>query len=114
MELRNKRATKVARRSLKKAKKLLVENKETEFYVEISRALWGYMSDKYKIPLAELSMETVRNRLTDKGLEQEDIEKFIHTLNECEFARFAPNNSGEMMNNLYNLSLDFITQIEKK
>lgn len=114
MELRNKRATKVARRSLKKAKKLLAENKESEFYVEISRALWGYMSDKYKIPLAELSIETVRNRLTDKGLTQEDIENFIHTLNECEFARFAPNNSGETMNNLYNLSLDFITQIEKK
>ncbi|MBR0077542.1 MAG: BatD family protein, partial [Bacteroidales bacterium] len=113
-QLRNRRANKVARKSLKKAKVLLAAGKEEEFYVEISRALWGYMSDKFRIPLADLSMDTVRSRLGEKGVADEDIEEFVSTLNECEFARFAPNSGHELMNRLYDLSLQFITKIEKK
>lgn len=113
-QLRNRRANKVARKSLKKAKVLLATGKEEEFYVEISRALWGYMSDKFHIPLADLSMDTVRNRLCEKGVSEEDIEEFVNTLNECEFARFAPNSGHELMSHLYDLSLQFITKIEKK
>jgi hypothetical protein len=59
-------------------------------------------------------MDTVRQRLTEKGVSDEDIEQFIHTLNECEFARFAPGDSAQLMSNLYNSSIQFITQIEKK
>lgn len=114
VQLRDRRANKVARKSLKKAKALLASNKEEEFYVEISRALWGYMSDKFHIPLADLSMDTVRNRLSEKGVAEEDIEEFVSTLNECEFARFAPNSGHDLMNHLYDLSLQFITKIEKK
>ena len=113
-QLRNRRANKVARKSLKKAKVLLAAGKEEEFYVEISRALWGYMSDKFHIPLADLSMDTVRSRLSEKGVAEEDIEEFVRTLNECEFARFAPNSGHDLMNRLYELSLQFITKIEKK
>lgn len=113
-QLRDRRANKVARKSLKKAKVLLGAGKEEEFYVEISRALWGYMSDKFHIPLADLSMDTVRSRLGEKGVADEDIEEFVSTLNECEFARFAPNSGHDMMNRLYTLSLQFITKIEKK
>ena len=112
--IRDRRANKVARKSLKKAKVLLAACKEEEFYVEISRALWGYMSDKFHIPLADLSMDTVRSRLGEKGVADEDIEEFVSTLNECEFARFAPNSGHELMNHLYDLSLEFITKIEKK
>ncbi|MBQ7551063.1 MAG: protein BatD [Bacteroidales bacterium] len=113
-QLRNKRANKVALKRLKTAKKMLTENKEEAFYIEISRALWGYMSDKFHIPIADLSMDTVRQRLTEKEVSDEDIEQFIHTLNECEFARFAPGDSAQLMSNLYNSSIQFITQIEKK
>ena len=113
-QLRNRRANKVARKSLKKAKVLLAAGKEEEFYVEISRALLGYMSDKFRITLADLSMDTVRSRLGEKGVADEDIEEFVSTLNECEFARFAPNSGHELMNRLYDLSLQFITKIEKK
>ncbi len=113
-QIRNRRANKVALKSLKKAKKLLAANKEDEFYIEISRALWGYMSDKFHIPLAELSMDTVRAKLSDKNVPEENIEEFINTLNECEFARFAPDSGTNLMNHLYESSLDFITKIERK
>src|SRR5574344_659974 len=113
-QLRNRRANKVATKRLKKAHKLLLTNKKEEFYIEISRALWGYVSDKYHIPQSELSMDTVRAKLEGKNVDNENIERLINTLNECEFARFAPNNNEELMNHLYNLSIDYITIIEKK
>ena len=113
-ETRDRRANKVARKRLKTAGKLLKENKKEEFYVEISRVLWGYMSDKFKIPLAQLSMETVEMKLQEKNLDQEAINDFLSTLSQCEFARFAPGDSTEMMQNMYDLSMQFITKIEKK
>lgn len=114
VETRNRRANKVARKRLQTAGKLLKENKKEEFYVEISRVLWGYMSDKFKIPLAQLSMETVEMKLQEKNLDQEAINDFLSTLSQCEFARFAPGDSTEMMHNMYDLSMQFITKIEKK
>lgn len=114
VQLRHRRANKVALKRLRVAKRLLTQQQEEAFYIEISKALWGYMSDKFHIPLSELSMDTVRERLMEKGVDEESIKQFIHTLNECEFARFAPGDAAQQMSNLYNLSLEFITKIEKK
>ena len=112
--MRNRKADKVARKRLKTAEKLLGQNKKEEFYVEISRVLWGYMADKFKIPLAQLSMETVEAKLKEKNLSDESIRDFLDTLNQCEFARFAPGDSSQMMQDMYELSRQFITKIEKQ
>lgn len=114
VQMKDRRANKVSRKRLKKAGKLLEENKKEEFYVEISRALWGYMSDKFHIPLAQLSMETVEMKLKEKNLSEESISDFIATLNQCEYARFAPGDSTALMKEMYEASLQFITRIEKK
>lgn len=113
-EYRNKRASKVARRSLRKAHELLSANREEDFYEEISRALWGYMGDKFRIPLADLSIDAARAKLKEAHLPDEDIEQFVKTLSDCEFARFAPNSGEDMMSELYNESLEFIMNIERK
>jgi len=112
--LKNKKANKVARKRLKRASVLLSANKKEEFYVEISQVLWGYMSDKFHIPLAQLSMDTVAMRLKEKQLSDEAIQDFVATLDQCEYARFAPGDSSQLMHHLYDLSHQFITKIEKK
>ncbi len=113
-QLRNRRANKIATKRLKKAHKLLLNGKEAEFYIEISQALWGYVGDKFHIQQADLSMDNVRNTLKNKEVADENVEQFINTLNECEFARFSPNSGTELMEHLYNSSIEFITKIEKK
>ena len=87
---------------------------EEDFYEEISRALWGYMGDKFRIPLADLSIDAARAKLKEAHLPDEDIEQFVKTLSDCEFARFAPNSGEDMMSELYNESLEFIMNIERK
>ncbi len=53
--LKNKKANKVAKKRLKSAKYYLGEKKQELFYDEVSRALWGYISDKLNISLSELN-----------------------------------------------------------
>ncbi len=110
--VRNRKATRVARKNLKKSREFLKEQKPEAFYAEISRALWGYLSDKFNIPLSDLSMESVNIRLTAKGVNPEIIERFTGVLDKCEFARFAPGDSTSLMNDIYNDSISIISQIE--
>jgi len=112
--MRNRKATKVAKKRMKQAHLFLKENKKDEFYVEVSQALWGYLSDKFSIPLANLSMETVNETLTNKGVKEETINQFIETLNHCEFARFAPGDSSSKMENIYNEAVNIISLIENE
>jgi hypothetical protein len=110
--MRNKKANKVAHKNLKIAKKLLEEKNKEQFYLEISRALWGYLSSKYHIPVSQLSMENVAVKLSQLGVSNQTIAIFIETLQQCEFARFAPGDSSEIMSEMFQKATDFILQNE--
>ncbi len=111
--MKNKKATKTARKRLKNAKKLLASNNRTAFYEEISKVLWGYISDKFSISLAELSMDTARERLNIKGVDSEIIEEIISILSNCEYARYAPSAQSDGMQQIYEQALNIISKIEK-
>lgn len=112
--MRTRKATKISLRRLKLAAVYLKEKKEIDFYNEISRALWGYMSDKLNIPPAELSMDNVREILNRRKVNPEIADQFIATLNSTEYARFAPGNKSEVMDKVYHEALDVITKIERE
>lgn len=110
--LRNRKATSVARKRLKTAKKLLNAKDQNAFYAEMSQALWGYISDKYSIPKSELSIETVKNYLLVRNANEELIDQFVDTLNLCEYARFAPGETGKKMEELYQKGIEVISKAE--
>jgi hypothetical protein len=112
--MKNRKATRVAIKRLKKASVFLKEQKQEPFYIEISQALWGYLSDKFSIPLAELSMESVNEALMKKNVKEEIIKQFIQTLDNTEFARFAPGEKALIMEKTYNEALEIITRIERE
>ncbi|MCQ2265452.1 MAG: BatD family protein [Bacteroidales bacterium] len=112
--IKDRRANKVAKKRLKRAGQLLKTEQKEDFYVEISQVLWGYMSDKFHIPLSQLSMDTVEEKLKQKNVLDEDARDFLDTLNQCEFARFAPGDSSQMMNEMYQRAHDFMTKIERR
>jgi len=111
--MRYKKANKVARKNLKTAKKLFEEKNKELFYLEISRALWGYLCDKYHIPVSQLSMENVTAKLIQWGVSEQTINTFVETLQQCEFARFAPGDSSVIMHDLYQKATDFIINTQK-
>jgi uncharacterized membrane protein len=112
--MKNRKATRVAINRLKKANAFLKEQKQESFYIEISQALWGYLSDKFGIPLADLSMDSVHEALVNKNVGDEIIRQFIETLNNTEYARFAPGEKAMIMEKTYQEALEIITRIERE
>lgn len=111
-KLRTKKANKVAVKRLKNAKRLLAEQKSNEFYDEILKTLWGYVSDKLSISVSQLSKDNISARLTERGVDEVLIKEFEVVLGESEFARYAPGNPGETMDKVYSMAIDVISKLE--
>lgn len=111
-KVKTKKANKVATRRMKLAGKLLAENKKNEFYDEVLKALWGYISDKLSIPVSQLSKDNIEAELTSYGVQETLIAEFIGVLNECEYARYAPGNENEAMDKVYSASVEVISKME--
>ena len=106
------KANKVATKRLKKASSLMAENKPSEFYDEVLRALWGYVGDKLNIPVEQLSHDNISQRLSDRNVGEETIGQFIGALDECEFERYAPGDPKGNMNKVYEKAMTAIEKIE--
>jgi len=108
------RARKVAKSRLKKAKKLMQENNYTEFYTEISLALFGYLEDKFHIPKAEFTIEKAADELRNAGVEETLIETVKKTAEDCEFVRFSPGaEKDSAMQSRYDQLAVVIVDVEK-
>ena len=110
--VRTKKANKVAVKRLKIAKRLLGEGKKNEFYDEILKTLWGYMSDKLNIPVSQLSKDNVANELEKKGADSALIKDLNEVLNEAEFARYAPGDASQAMDKVYSMAMVVIDKME--
>ena len=107
-----KKASSVATRRLKVARKLMKENKKDQFYDEMMRALQGYFGDKLSIPVAELSKDNIEESLKRRNVPEEPVKQVIGLLDDCEFARFAPGDDTGRMDRLYEQAAAVISQIE--
>lgn len=105
------RANKVATKRLKKAARLMKENKPSDFYDEVLRALWGYVGDKLNIAVEQLSRENISQQLESRQVSADTIQQFIGAIDECEFARYAPGDAQGNMNKVYDAAMNAITQI---
>ena len=106
------KANKVASKRLKKAAKLMNENKPGEFYDEVLHALWGYVGDKLSIPIAQLSHDNIAERFMERNVQQETIDLFTGAIDECEFERYAPGDPKGNMNKVYETAMNAIERIE--
>lgn len=111
--VKNKRANKVAHQRLKKAELLIKSGDTHGFYEEMLRALWGYLSDKLSIPVADLSKERASELLNGRGADAETIDQLMQIIEECEFARYAPGGQSEEKSDRFNLAIDLISKLEQ-
>ncbi len=106
------RALKKAMRRFRTAKAMMSAHNSDKFYTEISKALWGYLSDKLGIPASQLVRENIANQLADYGVDQSGIDNVIVILDECEMARFTPMHSDTDMSELYDKVVNAVKSIE--
>ena len=113
VKMRGKKANRVATRRLKKAGDLMLKGRQNEFYDEVLRALWGYVSDKMNMPVEKLSRENIEDCLKEKEVDDATVQKFISALDECEFERYAPGDVTGNMNKTFESAMTAIMNIEE-
>ncbi len=112
--VKSRMATKMARKRLSIATQHLKANNKELFYIEIFKSLYGYISDKLNIPVADLNKEHISETLKNRSVSEGTIEKLITTLDNCEFARYAPTSVSGDLNGIYNSTVELITKIENE
>ena len=112
VKMRSNKAKKMATKRLKKAHLLMVKHKQGEFYDEVLRALWGYISYKLNIPVEKLNRENIREKMISHNVDEDTIKKFTTAIDECEFERYAPGDSVGNMNHTFNAAITGIMEIE--
>ena len=108
--VKGKRANKMAIRRFRIAEKYMREQDRRAFYEEMLRALWGYLGDKFNIPVADLTREVVRKELSKRGAASE-AESVIAVIARCEEAQYSPATTVEMKD-IYEEGIDAISKIE--
>ena len=112
-KMRGKKANKVATKRLKIARRLMQDNRPSEFYDEVLRALWGYVGDKLNIPVEQLSHDNINQRLSERQVDESTITLFMGALDECEFERYAPGDPKGNMNKVFEKAMTAIEKIEE-
>ena len=108
--MKKKKASKVAGKFLKSAKQSLEANNTKAFYEDISKALFGYISDKLHIPIAELNQNNIKEKLITLNVTEATSKALMDTIELCDMARFAPVSISEQ--EVYNKAESIINQIE--
>ena len=109
--VRGKRANKVAVQRFRTARRYMEEQNRHAFYEEMLRALWGYMSDKFNIPMANLTKENVREELHKRGVSTEDSQRFTDIITRCDEAQYSPVESTRM-GDVYSEGVNLLSRIE--
>ena len=79
----------------------------------LTKALWGYMSDKFNIDFSNLNRDNIRELLTTRGIDEETIKLFTETIDQAEFLRFAPGTDEGDLHHLMSSSEQVIVNVEK-
>jgi len=82
------------------------------FYNEISKALLGFVSDKYNIPTVQLTKDNVKQRLSQQEIAKEKIDNLLAILQTCEMALFAGLSNTDAMQKVYSDSEELIKLME--
>lgn len=97
-----------ASRRLQAAKNALSQGDSKLFFNEISKALLGFVGDKYNIPTVELTKDNVRQKLAAQDIAAEKIDSLVSILQTSEMALFAGLSNNESMEKVYQESTDLI------
>ena len=109
--VRNKKANKVALARFRAAANHMAEDNQREFYEEMLRALWGYMSDKLNIPVSNLTKDNIREGLSKRHVPADQRARFIEIISDCEYAQYSPSASGQMKE-IYATAVHLISKFE--
>ena len=114
VRVKSKTANKMAQKRLRAAAAAMKASNSESFYEEVLKAMWGYVSYKLNIAASNLNRDNISDILTKRGVDSALIQNFMAVLDNCEYARYAPDSGkNEEMDKVYKSSLEVITKLDK-
>jgi len=111
VRVKNKRASKLAKKRLKTAELKMKSGEKEVFYDEILKALWGFTSDKLNMPISSLSKENIAEVLIDRKIDESLISEYLEIIDTCEFARYAPSQGEKELGKVYDKVSELLTKL---
>jgi hypothetical protein len=111
--VKSRKAGRIAAKHLAAANKELAAGNKMAFFEAIAKGLYGYLSDKLDIPIADLNKENISGRLKARSVSDPVIQQLNDTIDSCEMARFAPV-SGISQQQVFENAKNLINEIEDK
>jgi len=90
---RGRRAGRVAKKRLGRARVVMSEGDARAFYAEVERALRGFLADKLNVAEAGFMSQVAEEELSRRGVPVAATRNYLACLGECDRARFAPPSS---------------------
>ena len=113
LAVRSRKASRMARRRLKRAFAYMKAGDRSNFYDEIIISLWGYLSDKLSIPTSELSRENISGKLAMRDISDDDIKQLIALIDDAEFEKYAPQSAATEMQETYDKTIEMMNSLEE-
>lgn len=110
--MRISKAGKVARKRLKAADKCIKDGKTDAFYGTMLQAIWGYVGDKFSLNASTLTRDNISEQLSAHGASESLISEIINLIDDCEMARYTPNDPSLSPDQLMKKAQALIQQIE--
>lgn len=112
--VKERKAAKMAKKQLVLAEKHMNANNKELFFNETLNALNKYIGDKFNLPVADLSKEKISDMLLNKQVSTDTTKQTIDLLNTCEFAKYAPSAVTGDLKQVYQNTIELISQIEEQ
>ena len=87
---RGRRAGRVAKKRLAQASALISGGDGRDFYLEVQRALRGFLADKLNVAEAGFMSDAAETELRSRGVPEGVVREYLECLGVCDRARFAP------------------------
>ncbi len=111
---RSRKANAMAMKRLSKAKSLLNEETEKEFYAEVSNALTGFAADKLNMSKAGLISDELEKEFKIRQVDEVLTAEYFDLIKTCDFQRFAPSAVDQSaMDESYAKAKQVIIKLEK-
>lgn len=109
---RAQRARRLARKRLSQARKLL-KTDEGAAYAAVATTLNAYLGDKFNLPAAGLTRDTIRRTLTSRSVPGELTDRLLVCLDWADSGRFAPAAAGREAGELVTEAERIISELEE-
>lgn len=87
---RRSRSSRLVKRRLSEASKLLAAGSERDFYTALNQAAVGYVGDRYNIEAHGMTGDQLRAELVERSVDPDTVSALLALIADCDAARFSP------------------------